>query len=133
MKLISNLIIAGSLLIVLGACKKVEGPGGSSSITGKIHAIEHDGFGNVTVEYDIAKEDVYIIYGGENTMYDDDVETSYDGTFRFDYLEEGTYQIFVYEKCLPSECESGKRPVITTVEITEKKSTVDIGTINIDK
>ncbi len=118
-------------LIILGlsinSCKKVEGPGGSSSIIGKVHAEKYDGAGNLLTEYDAPKEDVFIIYGGENTTFDDDTKTSYDGTFQFDYLEAGTYQIFVYEKC--STCPSGKQVVMQEVEITEKKSTVDLGTI----
>lgn len=107
----------------------MEGPGGSSSIIGKVYAKKYDGAGNLLTEYDAPKEDVYLIYGGENSMYDDDVETSYDGSFRFDYLELGTYQVFVYEKC--NTCPSGKSIVIQDVEITEKKSTVDVGTIEI--
>ena len=134
-----KIITLSALLAVLltsGSCSKVEGPGGSSSITGKLNAVLHDGFWNETAEYDLAKEDVYIIYGDENTTYDDDVETSYDGTFKFEYLEPGTYQVFVYDKVAPSELvnyPSGKKVKILTVEITEKKSTVDLGTIDVDK
>lgn len=134
MKLLTQLFLAGALVVMMGSCTKTEGPGGAATITGKVHALVRDGFGTVIDEYDIAKEDVYIIYGGENTMYDDDHETSYDGTFRFDYLETGTYQVFVYEKCLISEgCPDNKRPVIMTVEIKDKKEVVDLGTINIYK
>lgn len=131
MKLVARIFVVLLVTTTFLGCKKVEGPGGSSSIEGKIYAKVRDGFGNVVKEYYLEKEDVYIIYGGDGTYFDDDIETSYDGSFRFDYLEVGTYQIFVYEKCLPNECESGKRVVLKTVEITEKKSTVDLGTIEI--
>lgn len=125
-----------ALFILMGtivSCKKVEGPGGSSSITGKIHAVVHDGAGNLKFEYDYPEEDVYIIYSGdsEETMYDDNIKTSYDGTFRFDYLQEGDYQVFVYEKC--TSCPSGKKIVLKSVTISDKKSTIDLGTINVEK
>lgn len=129
MKLFFSFLIGALLLFNLSSCAKVEGPGGSSSIIGKIHALVYDGAGNLLTEYDAPKEDVYIIYGSGETVYDDDVETSYDGRFRFDYLEKGNYQVFVYEKC--TTCPSGKEAIILDVEISEKNSVVDLGTINI--
>lgn len=124
-------ILTSTVVFLLVSCKKVEGPGGSSSIIGKVHAEVYDGANNLINEYDIAKEDVYLIYGEDGTFYDDDVETSYDGTFRFDYLENGNYQLFVYSKC--PTCPSGKEAILVDVEIASKKSTVDVGTITIRK
>jgi hypothetical protein len=131
-KIISSLLIL-SVLVIGGSCKKVEGPGGSSTIKGKLHAVVHDGAGNLINEYDLHDHDVYIIYGSdaEETFYDDDVKSSYDGTFEFNYLEKGSYRVFIYEKC--TTCPSGKDVVMMDVEITDKKSTVDLGTINIEK
>lgn len=128
-----SVITALILVFTITSCKKVEGPGGQASITGKIHALVHDGAGNLINEYDIEKYDVYLIYGNdaEETYFDDDIETSYDGTFRFEYLEKGNYQLFVYSKCVT--CPSGKEVLIQDVEITDKKGTVDVGTINIEK
>ncbi len=131
MRLLFSIISVVLIAFTFSACKKVEGPGGSSSITGKIHTEVYDGAGNLLTEYDTPKEDVYLIYGSDNTMYDDDVETSHDGTFRFDFLEVGSYQIFVYEDC--NACPSGNNVIIVDVEIPEKKSTIDIGTITIRK
>ena len=131
MKLFSLSIVVLFIFLSLSSCKKIEGPGGSSSIVGKIHAEIYDGAGNLLTEYDIEKEDVFIIYGAESTTFDDDVETSYDGTFKFDFLEEGSYQIFVYEK--DPNIPSGKVVKILTTEITTKNSIVDLGTIIIRK
>ncbi|MDX2359511.1 MAG: hypothetical protein QNK23_01805 [Crocinitomicaceae bacterium] len=132
MKLIIKYTFALSLLVLVSSCAKEVVA--ESSITGVVHAQVRDGFGTVVAEYDIPKEDVYIIFGGVNTFYDDDIETSFDGSFRFDNLELGTYQVFVYEKCLVSEgCADGRRAVITTVEVTENNQVVDLGTINIYK
>lgn len=131
-KLLFSLFI-GAIVFLNSSCKKVEGPGGSSTIKGKLHAVVHDGAGNLINEYDLHDYDVYLIYGSdaENTFYDDDVKTSYDGSFEFRYLETGNYRLFMYEKCVT--CPSGKDVVMVDVEITDKKSTVDVGTINIEK
>jgi len=124
-------ILIVATLIGLTACKKIEGEGGTSSIKGKVHVKNYNSVGTLISEYDGVKEDVYIIYGDEDNVYDDKMEASYDGTFEFKYLEEGTYKIFVYEDCLT--CGSGDTAVVQTVTIDKKKSTVDIGNIIIKK
>lgn len=131
MKKVITILTVLIILFSFSSCKKVEGPGGKASITGKVHALIHDGAGNLINEYDIEKYDVFIIYGGENTYFDDDVKTSFDGTFRFDYLEVGDYQVFLYEDC--ASCNSGKEVILLNVEITDKKGTIDLGTINVEK
>ncbi|MFT5778907.1 MAG: hypothetical protein ACI837_001864 [Crocinitomicaceae bacterium] len=114
---------------LFNSCSKVEGPGGSSTIKGVIHIVVKDIAGNVINQYDAPKTDVYLIYGDTDTYYDDDVETSHDGTFEFNYLQDGNYQLFVYEDC--NTCPSGKNAIIMDVVISEKKSTIDVGVINI--
>ena len=131
MKLISLSLLGFLVLLNLNSCKKIEGPGGSSSIIGKVHAEVYDGAGNLLSDYDIPKEDVFIIYGNDATTHDDKVKTSYDGTFKFEFLEKGNYQVFVYDKDI--NVPSGKVVKIIDAEITEKKSTIDLGTIIIKK
>lgn len=128
--LLFSLALAGIVLFTQ-SCSKVEGPGGSSIITGKVHIEKYDVAGNLINEYDAQDEDVYLIYGEDGGFYDDDVKTSYDGTFEFNYLQKGTYQLFVYQDC--SSCASGKEAVIVKVEITDNKSTNDVGVITIIK
>lgn len=123
-----SLAFAGALFL-FQSCTKVEGPGGSSSIKGKIHVNVYDVAGNLINDYDAQDEDVYLIYGDEGTFYDDDVKTSYDGSFEFNYLQKGNYQIFVYQDC--NTCPSGKEAVLVDVEIKDSKTTTDIGTITI--
>lgn len=123
----------GAALIFSSGCTKIEGPGGAATIKGKIHVKEYDGANNLINEYDAPKFDVYIIYGdteGE-TYFDDDIETSYDGTFEFKNLEPGNYQVFVYEDC--STCLSGKSEKIIDVTIADKKEVVDLGVINVSE
>ncbi len=121
-------LIAGSILM-LNSCKKVEGEGGSSKITGIAIENKYNSVGNIIASYPAADQDIYIVYGTEDTYFDDDIKTSYDGSFEFNYLQPGTYTIFTYEDC--NTCGSGKKEVLKTVEITEKKSTVIMDTLYI--
>lgn len=95
--------MASLALFALSACKKVEGEGGRSSISGKImvdHKLYVNGIYQTTTSYEGAKEDVYIIYGdgSDGVMYDDKLEASYDGTFKIEFLQPGTYTVFAYSE-----------------------------------
>jgi len=119
------------LVLFLTSCSKYEGEGGSSTIKGVIREQKYNTLGNIIAEYPIADQDVYIIYGNDNTFYDDDIKTSYDGSFEFRYLKKGSYKIFVYEDCLT--CPSGKKEIIVPVEIKKNNEIVTLDTINIKK
>ena len=129
-----NRIIAVSLLfsmlLGLNGCKKGPGEGGNSSIKGYVHVKDY----NATLvilqgEYDGADEDVYIIYG-DNPTYGDRIKTGADGVFEFKYLRKGSYTIYAYSD---DTTLAGKVAVSKIVEITDKKQTVDAGTIEIKK
>lgn len=124
-------LAAAGLVFISSGCAKVEGPGGSSSIVGKIHVEVRDVAGNLINEFDAQNEDVFLLYGEDDTFHDDDVKTSYDGTFAFEYLQKGSYTLYVYQEC--PTCASGEEPIFVDVEITDSKSTVDVGTIIIQQ
>lgn len=117
------------LFMVFSSCRKVEGPGGSVTIKGVV--IERNHVGTSIFEYPAADQDVYIIYGSENSFYDDDVSTSYDGSFEFRYLQKGDYQIFAYQDN-PSVA-SGTDEVLVQVNANEKNQVIILDTIYIDK
>ena len=118
-------------LLFFTACKKVEGEGGSGSITGKINIQDYNTNQTVLLsEYPGAKEDVYIIYGTGDNTFDDKIEASYDGSFEFKYLEPGTYTIFAYSDCLT--CNGGEEAITATITVDKKKAT-DVGTITLKK
>ena len=117
------------LLMVFSSCRKVEGPGGSVTIKGVV--IERNHVGTSIFEYPAADQDVYIIYGSENSFYDDDVSTSYDGSFEFRYLQKGDYQIFAYQDN-PSVA-SGTDEVLVQVNASENNQVIILDTIYIDK
>ena len=103
-----------------------------STIKGFVYEYKINAFSlDTTARYAAADQDVYIIYGNDpaDTYFDDDIETSYDGSFEFEFLEPGNYRVFVYEDC--NTCFSGKKETIYPITITDKKEVVDMGTIEV--
>ncbi len=125
-----NLILPISiLLMVFSSCRKVEGPGGSVTIKGVV--MERNHVGTSVFEYPAADQDVYLIYGNENSFYDDDLKTSFDGSFEFRYLQKGNYQVFAYQDN-PSVA-SGTDEVLIPVNASENNQVITLDTIYIDK
>lgn len=128
------IIILGILILALTACTK-EGKGGAASIEGKvkIRLIKETTLDTLTT-YDAPDEDVYIIYG-ENLTYDDDVKTTYNGNFKFDYLYTGNYTVYVYSECtfLIESCPDETVALLENVTIEKARQAVDLGEIVINK
>jgi hypothetical protein len=125
------LLLSILVLSLSNSCKKVEGSGGGATIKGMIQEQKYNALGNIIAEYPGSDVDVYLIYGTTDQFYDDDVKTSYDGSFVFQYLQKGTYTVFVYEDDATQP--SGKNVIKQTFEITEKGQVKDLGTINTRK
>ena len=109
------------------SCNKIEGQGGKASIKGTLKVIDVNNAGEVVSTFLGADEDIYLIYGKDKTLYNDKMSTSHDGSFQFNYLIPGNYQVFAYSKC--GNCDSGKNAKILDVVISSKKEIVDIGEI----
>lgn len=121
--------------LLLLSCKKPPGPGGNSSIKGKVTMYFYDASTNTfSKKYPAADVDVYIIYGNE-TSYGDRIRTDYEGDFEFKYLRKGDYTVYVYStdtvayKGPPANPKAPKIAVTKSVTISKKKQTVDIGEI----
>lgn len=123
------LILISSLFLI--SCNKEPGEGGTSSITGKVKKYDVNSLGVVLAEYYSADEDVYIIYGSEDDIYDDKFATSHDGSYNFTNLTLGTYTVFAYSRC--DLCPSGDTVVSQTIEVTEKKKDYVIEDLEIYK
>ncbi len=131
-------IMLTALTFSFSGCKKVEGKGGKATIKGKlmVHAYTNQG-DTLLWTAPLGDHRVYIIYGDDNeeTYHDDDIRSSYDGSFEFDYLEMGSYTIFTFEDCgyeaYPTFEECYESPILINTEITGKKEVVDVGTINV--
>ena len=131
MKNTLKLLFSFLIISLSFSCKKVEGPGGGATIKGFIQEQKYNALGNVIAEYPAADQNVYLIYGTIDQFYDDDIKTSYDGSFVFNYLQKGTYTLFVYED--DASQPSGQNVVKKSFEISDKNEVVDLGTINIKK
>ena len=123
------LLLIPSLFLI--SCNKEPGEGGTSSITGKVWKSDVNSLGVVLVEYYSADEDVYIMYGNEDEIYDDKFATSADGSYKFSNLTLGTYTLFAYSRC--DLCPSGDTIVSQTIEVTEKKNNYIIEDLKILK
>ena len=127
------LLFLTAAVLFTSSCEKDPGVGGNSTITGKIYVREYNkDFTELEAEYYAADEDIFIIYGS-GTVPDDDLKTGPGGDFAFQYLRPGKYILYAYSADSAGTSASGTIPVYREVEITEKKQTVDAGTIIILK
>ena len=116
-------------MIIFSGCEKNEGEGGQASISGRvIEQYRNPSTEEVLAEYDAKDERVYIIYGTEERVYDDDMRTDFEGRFRFRWLRPGTYTIYVYSECntLDSDCVSQDNNVaiLRTVQLEKNQDLV---------
>jgi hypothetical protein len=118
--LLKTLSMLSLILIVISvqSCSKEPGPGGTSSITGKIFIRDFNAsLTTLLGEYYANEHRVYLVYGDDD-VYSEDTRTHYDGTYRFKNLRKGTYSVFAYSRVSTQISPSGYVPVKKTVEIT---------------
>ena len=125
----SRLLASLIILFFVSSCEKSPGEGGTSTIQGSVYKLST--YYNVltqqtdTVYYQLdAKKDVYIIYSdNENEFYNDNVETNWNGQYRFDYLRKGDYTLFVYTDSTDALNISYDYPIFKHVKIDANNST----------
>lgn len=125
------------LLLIFSSCKKTAGEGGTSFIKGKIYGKYFDKSYYTLCDSGYAPEvDVYIIYGDQPT-YGDKQKTSYDGTYEFKYLRDGSYKVYSYSQDTSGHWNfhlniyAPRLAVIKNIEITKRKQTVEVPDINV--
>ncbi len=110
------------LTLLTQSCKKDEGTGGTASITGKVMVRQYNtNFTFLLEEFYAPDEDVFIIFGNE-PVYGDKVSTNYDGTYRFEYLQEGNYTIFAYSEDSAEYPTTQKIPVLKHVKVSRNQN-----------
>jgi hypothetical protein len=113
------------ILFLSFSCKKEPGPGGKSTVYGKVFVKEYNStFTVLEEEYYGPNIWVYIIYGDDRD-YGDRIRTSYDGTYEFKYLRPGTYHIYVYSKDSTLQT-NALVPVIQDIDIPGKKQDIEL-------
>jgi hypothetical protein len=106
------------------SCKKQPGEGGFASIEGKVYVKDYDdSYTILTAQYYLPSETVYIIYGDGNEVTNT-VKTSYDGSFKFNYLRKGTYKIFVLSEDTTKPFLSVPKEELAKVTITKRKEKI---------
>jgi hypothetical protein len=128
------MVLALASAFASSSCKKPAGEGGQATIRGMVYETN---FSMVSGNYEVNDEyyapdvDVFIIYGDDAT-YGNKVQTGPDGVFEFKYLRKGSYTVYTYSKdkdaSIAGNAYAPAIAVKKTVEITDKKGTVDAGT-----
>ncbi len=125
------LLVFATFLVLAASCEKEEGEGGTSTIQGRVYAIDYNSeWTEKKTEYYAAGVDVFIIYGNDS-IYSDDFETGIGGWYRFDYLREGTYTVYAFSRDSTQLEPSGEVPVMKTVRIKSKNQVVTVDDITI--
>jgi hypothetical protein len=120
----SKIIVFVLISLSFFSCKKQPGEGGFASIEGKVYVKDYDeSYTIVTAEYYLPSETVYIIYG-DGTEVANTVKTSYDGSFKFNYLRKGTYKIFVLSEDSTKPFLAVPKEELVQVNITKRKEKV---------
>jgi hypothetical protein len=120
----SKIIVFVLISLSFFSCKKQPGEGGFASIEGKVYVKDYDdSYTIVTAEYYLPSETVYIIYG-DGTEVANTVKTSYDGSFKFNYLRKGTYKIFVLSEDSTKPFLAVPKEELLQVTITKRKEKV---------
>ena len=122
-------VLRSFIALLIASCEKQAGEGGTSSIQGSVYKLST--YFNVltqqidTISYQLdSKKDVYIIYSDdENDFYDDNVETNWNGQYRFDNLRKGDYTLFVYADSTNLLNISYDYPIFKHVKIDANNST----------
>lgn len=119
-----------ALPLLLTACRKEPGEGGRAEIRGFVYEQRYGASsGNPQGDpYPLAEARVYIIYG-DGQYADDDTRTGPNGEFRFAWLRQGDYRIYVISECNAYiNCTEG---IYLNTEVTSRKDVVNVGRITV--
>ncbi|MEE2931765.1 MAG: hypothetical protein VX370_04480 [Bacteroidota bacterium] len=119
-----NILFSFFIMLLILSCSNQEE--GTSSIQGKVYMFQSLNLTDTLFYHPYADKDVYIIYSSnENDVYDDSFETHWDGTYRFDNLQQGNYIIFTYvDSTMPLQIGSItiEYPILKHIEIKENNT-----------
>jgi hypothetical protein len=132
-KFFLKVVLSVSFILLFLGCKKQPGEGGFATITGRLYVKNYDPTFTVLLsEYYLPGESVYIKYGDNNEV-GDNVRTTNDGTFTFNYLRKGKYKVYAIGKDNSKPSLSVPKETLIEIEIKEKKQIVNLGDLVIIK
>jgi hypothetical protein len=119
-----NSLIILILSAFLISCTKSPGIGGKAKLTGTVEAIfvQEGSFDTLGIEV-IPNHRVFIIYG-DGALQDDDIRTSPNGGYKFEFLNPGDYRIYTYSETLLHP--SGLEEVFAKITIGKKETEVTV-------
>ena len=118
-----NIFLAISILFIFVSCKKEEGFGGLAIISGKVYAYDYNSSGILLAEGYAGDIDVYI-KAKDSSAELKRIRTTYDGSYIFEQLRKGDYEVWVYTDC--AKCPNGIEPVIQSVTLSDKKAKIEL-------
>ena len=125
------------LLVIVSAvftgCAKYPGPGGKASIKGSVVVKAYNNLGVLEATFTATDYKILITYGNEDNNIDDELDTSHDGSFEFEYLRPGIYKVFLYSDHIQNFNVARDSVILYEVEITEKDQEFDLGEIVVVK
>jgi len=127
---ISTLLVITILCLFVVSCKKEPGPGGNSSIYGKVLVKDYNSTFTVLEQTYYGPDIwVFIIYGNDRD-YGDKVRTGPGGIYEFKYLRPGTYHVYAFSKDSTLQT-IAPLPVIKDVDVAKKNNDVEVPDIEI--
>ncbi|MBL7923197.1 MAG: hypothetical protein JNL88_03265 [Bacteroidia bacterium] len=126
-----RLVLGILLLSVFTACEKEAGEGGNSLIKGKVMVRRYTVFPSIYTDKPAMDQDVYIIYGDHGNAIDDRTRASFDGSYKFQFLKQGKYKVFVYTEDTALSNFGNDKAIILETEITKNNAEVELPTITV--
>jgi len=108
--------------IMISSCEKEPGEGGNSIIRGRVYVNSFF----LNQQGPAADQDVFIIYGDDDYTVDDRTRTSFDGTYKFEFLRKGKYRVFVYSEDTAAATAGRDTVMLLETEIKKNRSEIEL-------
>lgn len=104
---------------------------GSNTITGRLFAYDYNSEMTILKDTFYLKNEYVYIARKEDNYYFERIRTFYDGSFVFQLLPQGEYEIFAYSRDSTFQDPQDEVPIIIDVNFEENNKTIDVGRLNI--
>ncbi len=122
---LKSLISLVLLTQIMVSCEKEPGPGGKSSLYGKVLVKDYNSTFTVLNEvYYGPGFWVYLVYGDDRS-YGERVQTGFDGTWEFKYLRPGKYTVYALSKD-STMTTNAQIPVSREIEVPSGKEEIRV-------